>query len=192
MFFLLAPTAYTWSRFKISLWKQQGARCSPCAVSTLLCDPWRMTFIDYITGSRALSLGMANEGPVGGTPRRLANWRIKWSGIWILWLPQWWAVDQQMLCPSTKTRCSVVFSYSYRSYLILVTAPSSVPSGLGVGAPSPCSTPAWVLHYPLTDSLDLAHIFTNTKSFTKLLLVQAHWLKQATVQKSGTRIYGIL
>jgi len=84
MFFLLVSTPHTSSRFKISPWKQQGAGCSPCAacnpVSTLLCDPWRMTFTEYITGFWVLSLDLANDRPVGGSPRRLPNWRIKWSG----------------------------------------------------------------------------------------------------------------
>ena len=84
MFFLLVSTPHTSSRFKISLWKQQGAGYSPWAapnpVSALLCDSWRMAFIDYITGFRALSLDLANDRPVGGSPRRLADWRKKWSG----------------------------------------------------------------------------------------------------------------
>lgn len=53
---------------------------SMCCISRCSGDPWRMTFINYITGFWALSLDLANDRPVGGSHKRLASWRIKWSG----------------------------------------------------------------------------------------------------------------
>ena len=53
---------------------------SMCCISRCSGDPWRMTFINYITSFWALSLDLANDRPVGGSHKRLASWRIKWSG----------------------------------------------------------------------------------------------------------------
>lgn len=98
----------------------------------MLCDPWRMTFIDYITGFWALSLDLGNDRPVGGSPRRLANedkvvWGWLTGGLWI-------GSGSCYVLPPKPT--GVVSSCSHRSCQILVTAPSSVPLGLAVRAVS--------------------------------------------------------